>query len=564
MYFFEKIKNYKNKITDETDLSIVFSTIFTIFTEMQETDLMKLYENIKCKKIDEFLIFIKKKWIDGYIFKINDPFKKHTKKILIEKIDGIADLRKEIQIDYPEKIIPMLTHFFTSLDQATDPLVQFNIKIQILSIIIEKTDYYYNADKLNFFLKTLYAQDFTYEEYNQFDKAIIKIKNFYIKAKNNEWLIKVGQYAKKNLVSAKNSYLEDPINEPDATKPIKTQIGNHLKCKMQKNSNKWAIILHGEPGSGKTHFFESEIHTVDKSKTFIRFNLSLANMKRNQIEFEGKTLPYSDFIKIVITEYYQNELKNIDKDNCVFVLLIDECESICGNRNSKKANQETENQTTIFIQNFMDDLNSFFKQNKLHGLLCMTTNTDIENIDLAVKDRCISEYEFTNPTSAEFKKIIDEKIKEKGDESKKNNNNVGEIFQKNLETFFKEKYSNFFEKAENISTSNIALLLSFARTSKRDFFYDLCMIENAPNDDKITPGKMKNIDGFKIFFNKENTIRAPIDLSQDKLNKMIEYLQQREPPQKINLIIPKTNNTLNKETQNQITSNNNNLHISFE
>lgn len=179
------------------------------------------------------------------------------------------------------------------------------------------------------------------------------------------------------------------LSSIDIKKPLITDLGLHygksfvpVHDKIIKNLNKkdgkGIVLLHGVPGSGKTHYIRYLISEIE-NKTLIYVPPDMA-----------KEISSPDFLPFLM----QNQNS---------VLIIEDAENIVKDRNDAS----TSSQAVANLLNLSDGLLG----DAMHQQIIATFNCDLKTIDPALlrKGRLIANYEF-NKLDLESSKILSDKL----------------------------------------------------------------------------------------------------------------------------------------------------------
>ncbi|CAF0784333.1 unnamed protein product [Adineta steineri] len=179
------------------------------------------------------------------------------------------------------------------------------------------------------------------------------------------------------------------LNSIDIKKPLITDLALHYgknfvstHSKIIKNLNKkeskGIVLLHGIPGSGKTHYIRYLIHEIEE-KTLIYVPPDMA-----------KEISSPEFLPFLMQ--YQNS-----------ILIIEDAENIIKDRNESIL----PSQAVANLLNLSDGLLG----DAMHQQIIATFNCDLTTIDPALlrKGRLIANYEF-NKLDLESSKILSDKL----------------------------------------------------------------------------------------------------------------------------------------------------------
>ncbi len=138
------------------------------------------------------------------------------------------------------------------------------------------------------------------------------------------------------------------------------QVDELIKTELSKKNNKGIIILHGDPGTGKTFYIRHLIAQLNKQKLYIPPNLA-------------EQIASPSFISVL-------------EDNSDSVLIIEDAESILEKRNAQSGSA---------VSNLLNLSDGLLADCFNIQIIC-TFNSSLSNIDEALlrKGRLIAEYEF--------------------------------------------------------------------------------------------------------------------------------------------------------------------------
>ncbi|CAF1244206.1 unnamed protein product [Didymodactylos carnosus] len=305
----------------------------------------------------------------------------------IHTTTAVNYIRDELKHDISNDLITRSFHRRSKMLYVNERLCDLE---QTQGVMIEITDSFFNTDVEN---PNKYTPDYSDDHFLISSQIVL-----YYLPHHDEFVQKVAkELSQMTVFSSKSCILQMVcrnqhgyyLNGINIKKPLITDLALHYGKKfipihekiiknLNKKEGKGIVLLHGIPGSGKTHYIRYVIHEVeDKMLIYVPPDMA-------------KEISSPEFLPFLMS--YQDS-----------ILIIEDAENIIKDRQEMLI----PNQAVANLLNLSDGLLG----DAMHQQIIATFNCDLKTIDPALlrKGRLIANYEF-NKLDVESAKILSDKL----------------------------------------------------------------------------------------------------------------------------------------------------------